>query len=172
MVVKQKRPRSSAPHLRLPVSVEFRLGRLLAELGFVLRGVFVELLRVANETLRIGTVVLFAPVAFLLEVGGDLGVALSTFGFGDAVLVAPPAVVTVAGFLFAVIVAVPFVMFVAVFVAGVIGVFGLRHLFRRSGFATAGDAIARGDQAGQQQILLQQIHVRFLSRWLVETGKR
>jgi len=54
--------------------------------------------------------VLFAPVPLLLECRRDLRVALSTFGFGNVVLVALPTVVAVTAF------------FVAGFVAGMIGV--------------------------------------------------
>jgi len=40
---------------------------------------------------------LFAPVAFGLEVGHELEIAASTDVFRDTVLVAPPTVVSVAG---------------------------------------------------------------------------
>src|SRR5438093_7235487 len=130
-----------SPHRPLS-SIEFRLRRFLAELGFVFCGVFLHFLRVANEALRVGTVVLFAPIALLLEIGRDLGVALSAFGFVNTVLVAPPAVVTVAALFLAVIVTVAIVMFVAVFVAGMIDVVSLRDLWRSGVLATADKAIA------------------------------
>ena len=60
-----------ANKMLLPQSIRhLRLGWLLAELGFVLGGELGCELRVANEALRLGTAVFFAPVALLLKVGG------------------------------------------------------------------------------------------------------
>ena len=55
-------------------------------------------LRVALEALGFGQVVLVAPVAFVLEAGGQAGVAASAFALRDSVLDAPPAVVFAAFF--------------------------------------------------------------------------
>ena len=62
-------------------------------------------------------------------------------------VVAPPAVVTVATFFLAVIVGVAVVMFVTVFVARMVGVVGLRDLWRSGVLAAADKPVARGDQA-------------------------
>ena len=51
----------------------------------------------ANEALRVGAIVEFAPVAVGFEFGGKFGIAQSTDFFWDAVLVAPPAFVIVLG---------------------------------------------------------------------------
>jgi hypothetical protein len=80
------------------VVIAFRLGRLLAVLGFVLSGELGFLLWMANEALGLGAVVLLAPIAFGLEIGDQLGVAAGTDFFRNAVLVAPPAFMFVAGF--------------------------------------------------------------------------
>src|SRR5262249_5066611 len=50
---------------------------------------------VAEEALRQGPIVLGAPVALLLELGGDLGTAHAALRLGNAVLVAPPTAVVV-----------------------------------------------------------------------------
>jgi hypothetical protein len=80
------------------VAITFRLRRLLAVLGFILCGELSFLLRMANEALGIRSVVLFAPVALDLEVSNKFCVATGAHFFGNAVLVAPPAVVVVASF--------------------------------------------------------------------------
>ena len=54
--------------------------------------------RVALEALGFGQVVLVAPVAFVLETGGQAGVAASAFALRDSVFDAPPAVVFAAVF--------------------------------------------------------------------------
>jgi len=51
------------------VVIAFRLGRLLAVFGFVSSGELGFFFRMANEALGIGAVVLFAPIAFGLEIG-------------------------------------------------------------------------------------------------------
>jgi hypothetical protein len=71
---------------------------LLAVFSFVLCREIAFLLRMANEALRIGPVVLFAPIALGFEIGNELDVAPGTDFFRHAVLVTPPAVVVVLGF--------------------------------------------------------------------------
>src|SRR5439155_21306302 len=75
-----------------------RLGRLLPVLGLVFGGKLGFFLRMADEALRIGPVVLLAPVAFRFALGGVLGVTLAADLLPDAVLVTPFAAVVV-GFL-------------------------------------------------------------------------
>src|SRR6187549_879588 len=69
----------------------------------------------AGEALRVGAVVLFAPVSLLLELGSELRAAESTNVFGDAVLGAPPAGVVMAGPGFGCVIV---AMLMAVFILG------------------------------------------------------
>src|SRR5439155_10842386 len=69
--------------------------RLLAVLDPVLGRELLLQLRVVDEALRVGPVMLLAPVALLLALGSVLGVALAADLLRDAVLVAPPAAVVV-----------------------------------------------------------------------------
>lgn len=68
-------------------------GWCITELGFVLSDKLGFEFGVASEALRFRPIVLFAPVALLLEIGGQLRAALSTNSFRDAVLNAPPSTV-------------------------------------------------------------------------------
>ena len=90
------------------------LRRFLPFAGFVLLGEPSFEFGVAEEALRVGPVVLLAPVPLLLEVGGDFGTALCADVLGDAVLGAPPASMLVAGrfrpMLASVLMAVPVIM--------------------------------------------------------------
>ena len=70
--------------------------RLFAELGDVPGNEDLGTLRIALEALRVGTLVLVAPVPLLLEFGNQAGVAQGTLFFRHAVLDTPPAVVVVA----------------------------------------------------------------------------
>ena len=70
--------------------------RLLAVLDPVLGRKLLLQFRMVDEALRIGPVVLLAPVALLLAFGGVLGVALAADLFGNAVLVTPPTAVFMA----------------------------------------------------------------------------
>jgi len=49
----------------------------------------------ADKALRIRAVVVGAPIAFLLEISGNLRVTLPALLFGNSVLVAPPTFVAV-----------------------------------------------------------------------------
>src|SRR5262245_36650857 len=98
-----------------------------------------------NEALRIGAVVLFAPVALLLKGGVELGVALAAFLFGNTVLGTPPARMVVRA--------------TGVFVTVVVmGRFGHRSRPRLAGWfrgrilaATGKHGHEGGDSGGQQQ---------------------
>src|SRR5436305_12484318 len=70
---------------------------LLAVFSFVLSGELGFLLGMAYEALRVGAVMLFAPIGFSFEIGNELGIAPGAYFFGNAVLVTPPAIVTVTG---------------------------------------------------------------------------
>lgn len=74
------------------------LWRFLAEFGFILRGELCLQFWVANETLRIRTIVFIAPVAFLLKVGCEFRAALGADVLRDAMFHAPVAVEVVSIF--------------------------------------------------------------------------
>jgi hypothetical protein len=69
---------------------QFRLRWLLAILGDVLSGKLLLQVWMADEALRVGPVMLLAPIAFLLEVGSDLAAALCADLFGHTMFIAPP----------------------------------------------------------------------------------
>lgn len=73
----------------------FRFGRFVAGLGLVASDEFVDSCGAANEALRFGAIMFFAPVTGLLEFCNQRFVALGTLFFGHAVLDAPPTPVTV-----------------------------------------------------------------------------
>ena len=52
------------------MSLDFHLGRLFPELGLVLRNELVFQFRMMDEALRVRTVMLLAPIALLLKLGG------------------------------------------------------------------------------------------------------
>ena len=103
------------------MSQAFRLRRLLAVFGFVGRREDCFVLRMADEALRIGAVVFLAPIAFLLELSREFRVALATFPFRYAVLVAPPTGVVILGRRLP-----PLRMLISILVVGMVGVHGLR----------------------------------------------
>jgi hypothetical protein len=74
------------------------LRRLLAVLGLVLRRELGLVLGMANEALRVGPIVLFAPISVFLKLGRQLRVALAALPLRHAVLRTPPAGVQVASF--------------------------------------------------------------------------
>jgi hypothetical protein len=63
----------------------------VADLRFVELGKLLCTLWVADETLRVGSVVLFAPVTFGLAIVCRLCTAHAAYFFWDAVLDTPPA---------------------------------------------------------------------------------
>jgi hypothetical protein len=73
-------------------SIGLWLGGLPAVFGFVLSGKFGLLLGVADKALRVGPLVLLAPIPFGFEIANERHVATRTDFLRDAVLVAPPAV--------------------------------------------------------------------------------
>src|SRR5690349_12395029 len=68
-----------------------RLGRLLSIFRFVERRVLRFLLRMTDEALRVGPIVLLAPVVLRFESCDKLRMALRAFFLRHAMLIAPPA---------------------------------------------------------------------------------
>src|SRR5688572_12426187 len=73
-----------------------RLRRWLAILRLITRGELGLQLRMANKALRIGPLVLLAPIALLLKLGRQFRIAQAALFFRHAVLAAPPAIMRMA----------------------------------------------------------------------------
>lgn len=107
-----------------------QLRRLLAVFGLVERGEFRFQIGMAGEALRIGRLVVLAPIALFLEFGRQLRVALAADVLGHAMLGAPPRAMIVRGMVMigmvvvAVIVTVMLVAFVVVAGMVIIGLDG------------------------------------------------